>query len=264
MKNKHVFFFILGLGIFLTGCGVTTEPIDENTTGFFSQYLVYPFSYLIKVIAEYFNGNYGVSIILMTILVRLCIMPMMLKQSKNQISLKEKMAVIQPEIDKIKKKYEGKNDKQIKEKIQQETIEVYSKFKLNPLSSLGCLPMLIQLPILMGFYLAIMRTSEIGDHSFLWFSLGEANVLLALIAAVIYFLQFQTTQLGIETQQGQGMIKMMGYLSPILIGVFSLTLPAALPLYWTVGGIFLILQTFLSKYLYQSQPKTALSISVKK
>ncbi|ADU32408.1 membrane protein insertase YidC [Evansella cellulosilytica] len=273
MENKSVFKFFKRYGIFiliaflaitLSGCGATNEPIDENTAGFFNHYVVYPFSYLIKFFAAMFNGNYGASIILMTILLRMALMPLMLKQYKNQIVMKEKMSVIQPEMQKINEQYKDKKDQESQRKKQQELMAVYQKHNFNPIASMGCLPMIIQLPILMGFYWAIMRTPEIASHSFLWFNLGETDLILPFLAAFVYFVQFKVSQIGVIPQPGQeNMMKMMGFITPVMMGVFSFGMAAALPLYWTIGGLFLIFQTLLSKAIYK-KPEPAIAASVDK
>ena len=256
MENKSVFTFfkkyafvliVIGTVLTLAGCGATTEPIDENTAGFFNHYFVYPFSFLIKFFAVLFDGNYGMSLIIMTLLIRLVLLPLMMKQSKSQMNMREKMAVIQPEMKEIQDKYKDKKDPQ---KMQLEMMELYKKHNFNPLTSMGCLPMLVQFPILMGFYFAIMRTPEIAQHSFLWFNLGEKDMILPLLAAGVYYIQFKVSQMGTIIQPGQeAMMKMMGIVTPVMMGVFSFSMAASLPLYWTVGGIFLIFQTYLAKMM---------------
>lgn len=262
MENNTIFTFIkryrfILLGAFLlltlTACGGSTEPIDENTSGFFNHYIVYNFSLLIKYFANLFNGSYGWSLVLMTIIIRLALMPLMLKQYKSQIEMREKMSVIQPEMQQIQEKYKGKKDPQSQQKMQQELMQLYQKHNFNPLSTFGgCLPIIIQLPILMGFYWAIIRTPEIAESSFLWFSLGERDFILPFLAAAVYFIQFKVSQIGVPVQpQQEQMMKTMGLITPIMMGAFSFSMAAALPLYWTVGGTFLIVQTLISKALYK-------------
>ncbi|MBM6617842.1 membrane protein insertase YidC [Bacillus suaedaesalsae] len=251
ISSKLVFVLVgISLLALLSGCGLNTEAITNETPGFFNHYFVYSFSFLLTTIANLFQGNYGLSIILVTLLIRLGLMPLMLKQSKSQLVMKDQMAVVQPEVKEIQEKMKEAKDAETKQKLQQEMMAVYQKHGVNPLASLGgCLPMVIQLPILMGFYYAILRTPEIATHSFLWFNLGEADILMAIIAAVVYLVQFKISLIGMDDAQKKQMA-LLCYLSPIMMGIFSLTAPAAMPLYWVVGGLFLILQTLLSKKLY--------------
>ncbi|MFC7441757.1 membrane protein insertase YidC [Laceyella putida] len=259
MGKSSVFTFIqrysnvliaVAVLLLLSGCQPAAQPTDADASGWFTQIFVSPFSHLIKFFASLFDGNYGLSIILMTILVRLALMPMMMKQYRNQLVMKEKMNVIQPELKKIQEKYKNKQkDPEAQKRMQQEMMQLYQKHEFNPMA-IGCLPMLIQLPILMGFYYAIKNSPEITTHSFLWFNLGQTDMIMPLVAAFVYYVQFKVSQVGIDPQQ-QKQMALLGYMSPLMIGLFSFNAPAALPLYWSVGGLFLIFQTLISKRLYK-------------
>lgn len=229
--------------------------------GFFHQYFVSPFTFSIHALANLFNGNFGLSIILITFLIRLALMPLMLKQYKNQMAMKEKMDLLKPEMDAIQKKMKAEKDPKKKQELQQEMMGLYQKHGVNPLN-MGCLPILIQMPILTGFYYAIRGSKEIATHSFLWFNLGHPDMGITLIAGVIYYLQFKVSQSTMPAQQQQQM-KYMGLLSPIMIVMFSINAPAALPLYWVVGGIFLTVQYMLSRRLYQKKTATELEANQK-
>jgi YidC/Oxa1 family membrane protein insertase len=237
------------LTIFLVGCsaGNTTE-----STGWFHQLFVENFSSLIKNIAVLFNDNYGLSIIVITIFIRLVIMPFMIKQSKNNLQTQDKMKDIKPEMDEIQTKYKDKKDPESQRKMQQELMQLYQKHNFNPLASFsGCLPMLIQFPFLIGFYYAIRQTPEIATHSYLWFNLGETDLLMVAIAVLVYFIQYKVSQIGLDSKMKKQMA-LIGLLSPIMIGIISLNTLAALPLYWAVGGIIAIIQTLVSKKIYLS------------
>ncbi|WP_370622093.1 membrane protein insertase YidC [Bacillus sp. JCM 19034] len=136
----------------------------------------------------------------------------MLKQSKNQLAMREKMNVIQPELKELQEKYKDKKSPEEQQQYQKEMLELYTKHQFNPIASMGCLPMLIQFPILIGLYYAIMRTPEIAEHSFLWFNLGETDMVLPLLAAFVYFVQFKVSQIGIDTKQ-QKQLAIIGYIS---------------------------------------------------
>lgn len=253
MKTLKKIFtvFLAGLiPVFLSGCAVNAQ--SEGNGGFFQTYLIDPFTNLIYAIADLFNGNYGLSIIIITLLIRLLLMPLMLRQYKNQQSMKEKMDLMKPEMDAIQKKLKETKNQAEQQRLQQEMIGLYKKYNVNPLS-MGCLPILIQMPILMGFYYAIIRSKEIASHSFLWFSLGQPDLLLTAIAGLVYYLQFRVSMWNMPEASRQQM-KFMGLLSPVIIVFISLNAPAALPLYWTIGGIFLIIQTWIGKKLYTGSP----------
>lgn len=124
-------------------------------------------------------------------------------------------------------------------------VQLYKKYKVNPLS-MGCLPMVIQLPVVMGTYWAVMETSELSNHYFLWFNFTETSMVLACAVSIIYFFQ---GKLGQDTTlvNGQPNMKWMFLLSPIIIFVVSLSSPAILPFYWFINGVFLIIQSLIIK-----------------
>src|SRR5207249_4719793 len=103
----------------LSGCSTASpsNPIDTDSPGILNHYFIYPFSILIKFFANAFHGDYGLSIVLMTFLIRFAIMPLMMNQTKKQMVMKEKMAVLQPELNALKEKY--KNDASVEAKKQQ-------------------------------------------------------------------------------------------------------------------------------------------------
>lgn len=258
MKNKTSLPIVLLLAlttILLSACSAA----DGKGDGFFHTYFVEPFIVSIHFLAELFNGNYGLSIILVTFIIRLLLMPFMLKQYKNQMAMKEKMDIMKPEMEDIQKRLKEEKDPKKKQELQQEMMGLYKKHGVNPLN-MGCLPILIQMPILTGFYYAIRGSEEIATHRFLWFSLGHPDIIITIIAGVIYYFQFKVSQSSMPVQQQQQM-KFMGLLSPLMIVMFSISAPAALPLYWAFGGMFLILQTWLSRRLYSRTKKTEVKVS---
>lgn len=258
MKNKSSLSIILLLSlttILLSACSAA----DGKGDGFFHTYFVEPFTVTIHFIAEFFNGNYGLSIILVTLIIRLVLMPFMLKQYKNQMDMKVKMDVLKPEMEDIQKRLKEEKDPKKKQELQQEMMGLYQKHGVNPLN-MGCLPILIQMPILTGFYYAIRGSEEIATHQFLWFSLGHPDIIITLIAGIIYYFQFKVSQSNMPSAQQQQM-KFMGLMSPLMIVMFSFNSPAALPLYWTVGGTFLMLQTWLGRKIYQKGKETEMKAS---
>ncbi|MFS0861190.1 membrane protein insertase YidC [Fredinandcohnia sp. 179-A 10B2 NHS] len=246
--TTKLFALLLLLSVVLTGCGVNSSNQKE---GFFTHYVVDPFTTLINFIADTFDGSYGIAIIIVTIMLRLVMMPSMLKQYKNQAIMKEKMELLKPEMEIIQNKLKSETDPKKKQELQQEMMGLYRKHGVNPLN-MGCLPLLIQMPILTGLYYAIRGSEEISHHTFLWFSLGHSDLLLTIIAGVIYFIQFKVSQVNMTPEQ-RNQMKFMGLLSPIMIVFISLNAPAALPLYWVVGGTFLTIQTLIGKRMYQNK-----------
>nr|WP_295970614.1 membrane protein insertase YidC [uncultured Bacillus sp.] len=249
MINKKFFLtaFLFLMTILLSACSAD----GGKSGGFFDTYFVEPFTSLLIWTSHLFNNNYGLGIIFVTLLVRLILLPLMLKQYKSQAEMKEKMDLLKPDMDELQKKIKAEKDKKEQQKLQMEMMGLYSKHGVNPMN-MGCLPLIIQMPILLAFYHAIRDSAEIASHSFLWFSLGESDIWITALAGIVYYFQFQVSMHTMPEQQKQQM-KYMGLLSPIMIVMFSLNAPAALPLYWVVGGTFLIFQTYLGRKLYPSK-----------
>ena len=182
-----------------------------------------------------FTGSYGISIILSTIIVRLLLYPLTLSQTKSMMAMRE----IQPELNELQKKY-----KDNPEEYQKRTMELYQKNKINPLG--GCLPMLVQLPILWAFF-RVLRDLPYGEASkFLgiWvLSEPDKFYVLPLLAALTTYLQSKMT----VTDPSQ---KSMLVAMPIMIGIFSLSFPSGLVLYWITSNIFSIAQQAWLNKLY--------------
>lgn len=247
----------------LSRCSTASQSnsINADSPGVFNHYFIYPFSILIKFFANAFHGDYGLSIVLMTFIIRLAIMPLMMNQSRKQMDMRDKMAALQPELTALKEKYKNDVSADAKKQQQVEMMQLYQKHQFNPLN-MGCLPMLLQWPITLAFYYAIRRTSEIAAHDFLWFSLGKPDMILPLIAAAVYYVQFRVSQsVAVQVQNNQtNQLAFIGLLSPIMMGVFSYAMPAALPLYWAVGGIFIIVQTIILNKRYTKPKKSQCEI----
>jgi YidC/Oxa1 family membrane protein insertase len=248
LKRSAILMLITFVSFFLSACSASSQE-----SGFFHDYFIEPFTSLILGTAHLFNDNYGIAIILVTLAVRLILLPLMLKQYKTQQTMKVKMEALKPEMDDIQKKLKATKDPKEQQKLQQELMGLYQKHGVNPLN-MGCLPMLIQMPILMAFYYAISGSQEIATHSFLWFDLGQPDLILTALAGIVYYFQFKVSQSTLTVDQ-QKQMKMMGLLSPVMIIIFSFSSPAALPLYWVIGGTFLIFQTILGQKLYKGPVK---------
>lgn len=241
LRNRKLITALLLIGAvaLLSGCTQINEPITSESTGFWNSYFVYPLSWVIINFAEMFSGNLGLAIIVVTIIIRLVLLPLNIKQLKST----QGMQAIQPELKELQKKYSSK-DQQTQQKLQQETMALFQKHGVNPLA--GCFPILIQMPILIAMYHAIMRTDEIKQSGdFLWFTLSSPDYVLPLIAGAATFLQQKLMMAGNQTAAENPQMKAMLYMMPIMITVIGFFLPSALALYWVVGNIFMVAQTLL-------------------
>ena len=175
-------------------------------------------------------GSYGLAIILLTILVKVVLYPLTVKQIKSMKAMQE----IQPELQKLQEKH--KNNPQM---LQIKMMELYKERGVNPMA--GCLPLIIQMPILMGMYYALYNFDYGGAApSFLWLpSLSETDpqYILPILAAATTLIQQKMTTLQ-QTQQ----TKMLMVVMPLFIGWLSLSFPAGLVLYWVTMNVVQIVQ----------------------
>mgnify|MGYP002510852637 CR=1 FL=1 len=248
MKNKkHLYVLISILMIVvLSGCAQVNAPIDAESTGFWNEYFVYPLSLVITFFADQFSGSYGLAIVVVTIIVRLFLVPLNVKQVRSTMAMQN----IQPEIKALQQKYTSK-DQETQQKLQQETMALFQKHGVNPLA--GCLPIFIQMPIFIALYHAIMRTEAIKTGSFLWFELGSTDPILPILAGGATFFQ-QKLMMADNPQSNNPQMKMMLYMMPIMITVFAFFFPAALALYWVVGNVFMVAQTiFIRKPMMKKE-----------
>lgn len=237
MKKLYTVLAFLAVSILLSGCAPQEGGVFYNS-------LVEPFIYLIKFFASFFNNSYGIGIIIVTICVRLIVMPFMLRSFKGQKKMQFKMKKIKPQMDEINEKMKSAKDEQERAQNSQEMMALYKEHGINPLG-MGCLPMIIQMPILMALYFAISHNDALASHSFAWFNLGTPNIFMALIAGALYLLQaYLSTKYLPEESNGQ--MKYIMYISPIMIFIVSMSTPAALPLYWSASAIVLIVQQYIS------------------
>lgn len=192
-------------------------------------------------------ANYGIAIILMTILVKALMYPLTAKQVRSMKAMQE----LQPALKKLQKDY--KNNPQL---LQQKMAELYKESGVNPLA--GCLPLLIQMPILMGVYYCLYGYTYSGDPTFLWLtSLSDTDplyVLPILSALTTYIQQKQTmTNNGQDNQQ----MKLMSYMMPLFIGWISLNFPSGLVVYWVTMNICQIAQQW---YMFRSDKKLDVTV----
>ena len=183
--------------------------------------------------------NYGIAIILLTIVIKLLFIPLMNKQYGSMKAMQE----LNPELTKIKEKY--KKDPQ---KMQKEIMGLYRQKGINPLQ--GCLPMIIQIPFFIAIYATILSDSfkalitEPGVNKGLFsfwisdLSLPDSTFILPILLA--YFTYWSQKMIMVDPKQ-----KMFLYMSPILILVFGLKLPGGVLLYWAVSTLVSTIQQTL-------------------
>lgn len=235
-RKKYGFLAVLTAAmLLLSGCTQLDQYITADSTGIWNKFFVYPMSQLITFFADLINTNasYGLAIIIVTIIIRSVLLPLNVKQLKSSRAMQD----VQPELKKIQEKYSSK-DANTQKKLQEETMALFQKHGVNPLA--GCLPIFVQMPILIAMYHAIMRTEAIEAQTFLWFALDSPDYILPLIAGAATFFQ-QKLMMGTNSAASQNpQMKVMLYMMPVMITIFGFILPAALTLYWVVGNVFMV------------------------
>lgn len=259
-----------------------------------------------------FVNNFGIAIILFTILVRVCLLPLVIKQQKSMAHMQK----MQPRLQEIQKKYQYDKDK-----LNEETMKLYQQYKINPMSS--CLPLFIQMPILIAIYgviqnpityilghpvteelkaaltvlcqtptdtqlnvvafvsnnfdkakelLASIQTTFTADNFVMNFNFFGLNLghtpsavvgtnpiywVLPVIAALTTFLTSYISQklnAKTQTEEQASQMKSMQLIFPFMTGYFCYILPSAMGLYWIVGNVIQILQSFtLDRYIMKKE-----------
>ncbi len=177
--------------------------------------------------------NYGLAIIIMTIIVKAALYPL----SKKQIESTKAMMEIQPKMKALQEKY--KDDKP---RLNAELANLYKQEGINPLA--GCLPLIVQMPIMIGIFYGIRDFNYAGPSNFLWMdsiSGSDPMHILPVLSALTTFIQSKQTMPNTSGTQNRVML----YFMPIFIGYISMTFPAGLVIYWIVMNIMQISQQFL-------------------
>ncbi len=176
------------------------------------------------------TGSFGLAIILLTISIKIVLLPLTLKQDKSMKEMKK----IQPEVEKLKEKYKG--DPQL---MNQKTMELYKEHKVNPAG--GCLPLLVQLPILWALFGVLRQEGVVPAEHFLWFSLLSPDpfYILPLLNGVVSFVQQKLMGTSNNPQ-----MKNMLYMFPIMMVFISYKMPGGLQLYWLVSSLAGVVQQY--------------------
>jgi len=219
------------------------NPVSKYE-GLWTTFFVKPLAWVIIQIGKVLN-SYGLSIIIAALLIRLVLMPV----TKKTAMQSENMKKAQPEMDRLEKKYKGKESQEDQMRKAQEMMAIYQKYQINPVS--GCLLAFIQLPLLFAFLEAIQRTPAIFESTFLGLQMSTTTlvgiqngnyiyILFIILILVTTYLSFRKTLKDQPATAAQ-----MKYTIYIMLGIIfigSLTLPTALGIYWITSSTFTILQ----------------------
>lgn len=240
-KRLLLMMALVSLVVLLSACG--TSEVSAQSTGLWERYVVYYFAEAIKWLSV--GGSRGIGIILFTLIIRIILLPLMNFQTKSMRKTQE----LQPKLKELQKQYSSK-DTATQQKLREEQQRLYAENGVNPYA--GCLPLIVQMPILMAIWQAISRVPELREGSFMWLDvLGNPDpyFILPILAAVF---TFGSTYLSSMSQvESNPSMKIMTYMMPIMILAMGINLPSALSLYWVVSNAFQVGQTLLINNPYK-------------
>ena len=236
----------------------TFTPNKLEYQSLWESIFVKPLAWLILKLG-YLVKNMGISVMVIGLLIRIAMMPLQIKTVKQS----ENMKKLQPEIARIEKKYQNKTDNDSLMMKSQETMMLYKKYNINPVSS--CLGAFIQLPLFFAFLEAINRVPAIFEGEFLGMNLGmtptagiagQNYIYIVLIVLIILstFLSFKNSMSSQnQTPEMEQQMKFMFIFMIIMISFASLSLPTAIALYWIVTNGFAVIQNIIIKKIIEKR-----------
>ena len=232
---------------------------DSNYDGIWETLFVKPLAWLIIKLNKIFK-NYGITIIILGLLIRLVLSPFTQKTAMQSENMKE----MQPEMERINKKYEGKTDQESMQKKSMETMQLYKKYGVNPFSS--CLFAFIQIPILIAFYEAINRVPVIFEGNLFGLILGSTPlkaitgghfeyIIIVILIVGTTIIQQKLNKTAVTPQTNDIDPNMMNNMMVVMIAVMSINFSIALSLYWIASTCFTICQNLLVKQMKKKSSK---------
>lgn len=253
-KYTGVLALLVVTALVLSACGATNNPNVTPHSGIYGwvyQWLGRPLQNIMIHTAHMVGGDNGAGwgIVIITVVVRLILMPLMLVQQNKSVRQQEKMARLQPQMKLIQTamKHKGITPQQ------QMTLsgwqrELYSKNEMSLTGGIGCLPLIIQLPIMWGIYQAVFYSPQLAHSTFFGISLSQKSVVLAIVATIFTVIQGYISLIGIPEEQKKTMQSMMIF-NPIMTLFFSLSFSGALALYWAAGNLVMIIQQIIVTFI---------------
>ena len=212
--------------------GPTLEKLVDF--GYFS-FFAKPLFLWLRWTFEHWTGNYGWAILILTLVINVALLPLRISTIKSAM----RMQKLQPQVTAINDKYKRYKLTDPRQADKNRELQaLYKQEGVNPLG--GCLPNLLQLPVLWAFYTMLSSAIELRQAGWLWLHdlSSPSHVLTIFFIASMFLMQQITPQAGMDPAQQ----KMMQFTMPILLGVFTWNLSAGLSLYWAAGNIIGIVQ----------------------
>lgn len=186
----------------------------------------------------------GWSIVILTVVVRLVLMPLMVQQQHAATVQQEKMRLLQPQLTKVQEAQKNATTQEEKMQASQAMMAIYQKNGVSMFGGMNFTTLIIQWPIFIGLYDAIKGSPELGHAAFFGISLSEQSTLLAVATGVVYMVQAYLSMIGIPAEQKKAMQTMM-YIMPIMMFFMTFATNAGIALYFLVGAFIMIIQTLI-------------------
>ena len=232
----------------LTGC-VQVDKATGQPTGLIWNTIGAPMAEAIKYFANDQGLGFGLGIIIVTIIVRLIILPLGIYQSWKATLHSEKMNALKHVLEPHQTRLKEAETQEEKLEAQQALFAAQKEHGISMFGGVGCFPLLLQMPFFSAIYFAAQHTEGVAEASFLGIELGSPSWILVAFAGVLYYLPSLLSLHGVEDETQREQIKKMIYMSPMMIVMFSIFSPASVTLYWVVGGFMMILQQFIINYI---------------
>lgn len=270
--RKYIGLAALCLAVMLivTACAQNKSQVNTPPTDFFYgtiyRFIGKPLQNIMLYLSNVIGGANGAGwvIILVTFVVRMILLPLMLSQQKKSTNQQEKMTRVQPQMKLIQDTMKRKDLTQ----EQQMTLagwqrELYSKNNLSLTGGMGCLPLIIQLPIMMGLYQAVIYSKALASSTFFGISLSNRSILVTIVATIFAFLQGYISLVGIPKEQKKQMQSML-LMNPLMTLFISLSVPGSVALYWAAGNFFSVIQQLIVTFIVMPKVKREVDEELKK
>lgn len=268
-KYLSLFAILLLVALIVTGCSAGNPqkgiPPHSGIYHWVYTWIGVPLQNIMIQTAHAIKGENGAgwAIVIITLVVRIILMPLMLNQQKKGVTQQEKMARVQPQMKLIQEAMRHKpitQEQQMRLSTWQR--EIYSKNNLSLTGGIGCLSLLIQMPIMMGIYSAVAYSPFLRDSTFFGISLSSKSLVLAIVATVFAVIQGYISLIGIPEEQKKTMQSMM-FMNPIMTLFFSLSFSGSLALYWAAGNFVMIIQQLIVTFLITPREKKRIARELK-
>lgn len=225
--------------------------VEGGYETFWTSVFVKPLAWVIVNVGKLLGSSYGLSIIVITFLIKLILLPFSIKTLKQS----ENMKKAQPKLNKIEKKYKDKNDQESMMMKSNEMMAVYKEYKINPVS--GCIIGFIQVPLFFAFYEALYRLPLLFEGKFLCFHMGMTPLagaqsgswyylVLPIIVGVVTYFSFKMNKNTMPQDQAKQM-NMMFNMMIVMIFITSFSMSTAIIIYWITNSLLTIVQNLIFK-----------------